>query len=318
MNVSELVGRRVHELPDGPALIATDGTALSWTQLRHRIGMAAERLRDCGIVAGDRVALLAANSPDYAVTVLAAACMGAILVPLNWRLAAADLVEQLVDSGSALLLLDAVYAMQGAEAAASVKCRTAGLAELRDNHSRARAEPLPVEPDHPLGIFYTGGTTGRAKGVVLTHGNLLANARNVAEHVRYGADDVHLHVMPMFHLGDLGAFFCQLFQGGSHVFLAQFRPGAVIDCIEQRRVTSFMLAPSAIQALFADETIARRDLASWRFMWYGGSPITETALRRALALFRGEIVQGYGQTEATHTISVMSAEDHRLALARSE
>ncbi len=318
MNVAVLVERRARARPDSPALIAADGATVAWTRLQHRIGVAAQQLRDCGIGPGDRVALIAANGPDFAVTVLAAAGMGAILVPLNWRLGTAEIGEQLADSGSALLLYDAAHAMAAETSAASANCRTARLEDLGDENARARSEPVAVEPDHPLGIFYTGGTTGRAKGVVLTHGNLLANARNVAAHVRYGNNDVHLHVMPMFHLGDLGAFFCQLFQGGAHVFLAQFRPDAVLDCIERRRVTSFMLAPSAIPALFADETIDRRDLASWRFLWYGDSPITETALRRALALFRGEIVQGYGQTEATHTISVMSADDHRLALSHPE
>ncbi len=318
MNVAALIERRARIAPDAPALIAADGTASSWGQMRQRVGAAAQRLREARIGALDRVALLAANSPAYAEVILAVASLGAVVVPLNWRLTAGEIAEQLADSGLALLLFDAAHAELAAAATSLAKCRTERIEEIGHGDTRSSLAPDTVDADHPLGIFYTGGTTGRTKGVVLTHGNLAANARNVATQVKYRADDVHLHVMPMFHLADLGAFFCQLLQGGAHVFLPHFRPELFLDCIKLRRITTCVLAPTAIQALFAADAIARRDLSSWRLLWYGGSPITDDTLRRALTSFRGDLVQGYGQTEATHTISLMSADDHRSALTRSE
>jgi long-chain acyl-CoA synthetase len=181
--------------------------------------------------------------------------------------------------------------------------------------AEAAVSIAPVPAEHTLGIFYTGGTTGRAKGVMLSHGNLLANALHVRAVVPFREDDTHLHAAPMFHLADLGYFVVQLVDGGAHAFLPQFRPAALFETMARLRVTTTLLAPTMLALAMADPSYGRHDLSAWRQIEYGGSPIAEPVLKRALAELPCRFYQGYGQTEATHTICTMPHEEHVAAAA---
>jgi acyl-CoA synthetase (AMP-forming)/AMP-acid ligase II len=320
MNIVRLLDLRAAQLPDATALIGYSRRRTSWSALHRRVGALAAAMQRRGVEAGDRVALLVRNGPSFIEITLAAARIGGVLVPLNWRLTRSEISEQIADCEPRLIFAEGAFRTAlGSMWSAEIEADTLG-ADLEREIARSEdhAEAIGVDPSHPLGIFYTGGTTGRAKGVVLSHENLLANARNVGAQIAYQPSDLHVHAMPLFHLADLGLFFCQLFQAGSHAFLPQFRPDEFITTIAELGGTTALLAPSAIQALLAEPSLERHDLSSWRLLWYGGSPVAPDTILRMMQKFPCALVQGYGQTEATHTICLMRDEEHRAAAERPD
>ncbi|MGE0736330.1 MAG: long-chain-fatty-acid--CoA ligase [Alphaproteobacteria bacterium] len=320
MNITSLIDRHADATAGAAAVIGADGVVASWSALRSRLDRLAGALAARGIGVSDRVALLAPNGSAFFETTLAVPRLGAYIVPLNYRLAAAELRFQLQDASPKLLIVDGAYR----DLAAAIRPDMpvvgigfdgdAGRYERWIEAAAPIAGPLDVASDHTFGIFYTGGTTGLPKGVMLTHGNFLANSRHVTAATDYRPADVHLHAAPMFHLADLGATFAQLYRGGAHVFLPQFRADALCHAVQTHRVTTMLLAPTMIETLVRWERLAAFDLSSWRIMTYGGSPITEATLTRCLDLLPCALYQGYGQTEATHTICLLRPEEHRAAL----
>ncbi|MBI1846242.1 MAG: AMP-binding protein, partial [Candidatus Rokubacteria bacterium] len=161
-----------------------------------------------------------------------------------------------------------------------------------------------------LGIFYTGGTTGVPKGVMLSHQNMLANATIMTGGLGYTAEDVHLHASPMFHVGDVGCVWAALFAGGAHAFLPVFTPGGFVGAVARARVTTTMLAPSMITLLVRSGALEAADLSSWTTLLYGGSSITVDTLRRALADLPCRLFQSYGLAEATQGVCLLRPEEH--------
>ncbi|MEK7385230.1 MAG: AMP-binding protein, partial [candidate division NC10 bacterium] len=296
-----------------PVVVGAGGP-LSWRALRERVTRLAGGLAARGVGRGDRVAILAQNDARYFETYLALAWLGALAVPLNTRLAPAELAFQLADAEARLWLVgDSLAALADA-----VTPQPARLA-LGDPSLLAGAPVgafAAVAPEDTLGIFYTGGTTGLPKGVMLTHGNVLANSRHVMRAIGYSAEDLHLHAAPIFHLADLGHLWAVALAGGAHAFVPSYSPETFCEAMERTRATVGVLAPAMVTALVRFADLGKYDLSRWRVLIYGGSPITEETLRRALALLPCRLWQGYGQTEATHTVCFMTPEMHDLALAR--
>jgi long-chain acyl-CoA synthetase len=313
VNVAHLLDLHAERRPDAPAIVGSGGP-LSWRELRERVTRLAGGLATRGVGRGDRVAILAQNDARYFETYLALAWLGALAVPLNTRLAPAELAFQLADAEARLWLVgDSLAAL--AEAVTPQPARLA----LGDPSLLAGAPGgafVAVAPEDTLGIFYTGGTTGLPKGVMLTHGNVLANSRHVMRAIGYSAEDLHLHAAPIFHLADLGHLWAVALAGGAHAFVPSYSPETFCEAIERTRATVGVLAPAMVTALVRFAGLGKYDLSSWRVLVYGGSPITEETLRRALAVLPCRLWQGYGQTEATHTVCFMTPEMHDLALAR--
>lgn len=323
MNLAGLLDHHADWRPEASATVGP-GAARTWGALRERVARAAGGLRARGVARGDPVALLAPNGIAGAEAHLALAWLGALVVPLNTRLSPAELGVQLRDVGARCWLVADTLAALADQAAPDLPRVVLGEAARAGEATWERliagatpaAEPEPVEPGHPLGVFYTGGTTGVPRGVVLTHLNLWANAANVARAFGLTAGDVHLHAAPMFHLADLGFFWALVFVGGAHAFLPRWEPGACYEALARDRATTTVLAPTMVADLLRAGVPARDDLATWRRLVYGGAPIGEELLRRAMAALPCALWQGYGQTEATHTVCVLSPDD--LAGARDK
>ncbi len=318
MNVTYLIDRLADISPDAPATLADDRPPVTWADFRTRVATLAGALRARGVGPGDRVALLCRNRAEFLEVVLGCAWIGAIVVPLNYRLAPAEIAFQLDDSGAGLLFVEDACADIAAAANAELDRVAIGDPNGPYDDLIARAEPLAdaadLPGDHTLGIFYTGGTTGVPKGVMLTHQNLLSNASHVVRYQGYNPADVHLHAAPMFHLADLGGTFGHLFGGGAHVFLPQFTPAGFFEAMARHHGSTVLLAPTMVDRLTREPPGHGLDLSSWRQLCYGGSPITEATLKRAFDLLPCALVQGFGQTEATQTVCIMGPEDHRRAL----
>jgi acyl-CoA synthetase (AMP-forming)/AMP-acid ligase II len=170
--------------------------------------------------------------------------------------------------------------------------------------------PVAVEPDQVAQLYYTSGTTGRPKGVMLTHRNVCVHARWAIEELGLGASDVWAHVAPMFHLADAWATFAVTAVGGRHVMLPRFDAGAVLATIEQRRVTLSNLIPTMLNLMTKHPRLADHDYSSLRVVLSGGAPIAPEVVRATMAAFGCDYVQTYGMTETSPflTMSILPDE----------
>jgi long-chain acyl-CoA synthetase len=161
------------------------------------------------------------------------------------------------------------------------------------------------------GIFYTGGTTGRSKGVMLSHGNLMVNSLNSLGEGLFQSTAVYLHAAPMFHLANGAAMYSLLLSGGSNVIIPAFTPEAVMSAVQNAGVTDVLLVPTMIQMLVDHPSLASYDTSSLRNLVYGASPISEAVLERATrALPKAQFIQAYGMTELSPMATLLPWKEH--------
>jgi long-chain acyl-CoA synthetase len=290
----------------------------TWARFEHRVACLAAGLRDCGVREGGRVVILALNSDHYVEALYAIAWTGAVFVPFNTRWAIGEITAALEDCTPVAILSDDTFARQACELARNVQIPVIGLENpigefgidrlIEDNTSLpdrcGRGDELAV-------IVYTGGTTGRSKGVMLSHANLIINFLLFHAAAPFDRDTRFLHTPPMFHLADLTNVFGITMLGGSHVILPGFEAHAVIDAIEQHQVNALVLVPTMIGMLC--ETLRTRpaDLSGIRRMTYGASPISPALLQRAMAVMPNtRFCQGFGQTEHSPALTMLDHSDH--------
>jgi long-chain acyl-CoA synthetase len=169
-----------------------------------------------------------------------------------------------------------------------------------------------MEDDDLAGLFYTGGTTGRAKGVMLSHKNIVSNAINAIMATSYTGHDIYLHAAPMFHLADIGSTFAFTMLGARHVFIPMFNPLHVLQAIQNEKVTVTVLVPTMINAVLNHPEVDNYDLSSLRRLVYGASPMPVQLLKQGLQKWGQIFLQGYGMTETSPLLTVLDAEDHIL------
>jgi len=178
----------------------------------------------------------------------------------------------------------------------------------------ARSAPVPDvmrKGEDLAGIFYTGGTTGRSKGVMLSHRNLMANALNALGEGMFQASAVYLHAAPMFHLANGAAMYSLLLSGGSNVIVQSFTPEGVMSVIQSESVTDVLLVPTMIQMLVDHPALGSYDLSSLKEITYGASPISEAVLdRTTAALPKIRLTQAYGMTELSPIATILHWNEH--------
>jgi fatty-acyl-CoA synthase len=294
--------------PDAPALRFGAGT-ITYADLARRIARVAAALAAQGVSRGDRVAFLAQNHPAQLVLLFACARLGAMQVPLNWRLATPEQWFILEDSGARLLVATPEF-LEAARLAAPAACQVMP-AEL------APAEaPVPAaagRPEDPLLLVYTSGTTGRPKGAVLDQRALLFNALNALHLFRLTAADRVLTVLPLFHVGGLNIQTTPALHAGAEVLLhPRFDPDAWFDAVERDRPSLTLLVPAVMQALVAHPRWASADLSSLRAIGAGSSdvplPLIEAFQSRGIP-----VQQVYGATETAPIAIGQTAEEAMAA-----
>ncbi len=308
--------RHAHGRPDGVAL-RFRGETTTWQELQDRVERLAAALAARGVAAGDRVAMLMGNRPEYVEALLAANRLGAIGVPVNFRLAAGEIAYILENSGAKVLFVDELGAETGAQAADQVDddVELIGVddfsAVLEEAHDAIGAVDVPE--DSPALIMYTSGTTGRPKGAVLTHSNLLSESVVlIRAYQLMESEEVNLVASPMFHIGAIGSIAPLLLIGGTLVILPSgaFEPEAVLRLLEEERVTSAFLVPSAWQLMVDHDSLADRDLSRLRTTSWGAAPATEKLLKRMAEVFPDALnVAVFGQTEMSPITCVLEGTD---------
>ncbi|MFY9469092.1 MAG: long-chain-fatty-acid--CoA ligase, partial [Solirubrobacterales bacterium] len=258
------------------------------------------------------------------------ACAGlrAMVNPLNIRLAPAEIAFILNDSETKILIVDATFApmyeaikdqLETIENVIFCSPGDAPAGTISYDDLVAGSQPAeleaPGDENEIVGLFYTGGTTGRPKGVMLSHRNLVTNAYHGLVALGYDEDDIYLHAAPMFHLADGASTFAVTWAGAAHVFIPAFDPGATLRALESERVTRALLVPAMVGAVLEHPDFDKTDLSALQFVLYGASPMPLGLLKRALERFGCDFAQGYGMTEAAPLAVVLTPADHRRAIA---
>lgn len=297
----------------GRGLAVVDGARrFTWAEHAERVARLAAALRAQGLQPGDRLAFLADSSHQVVELYHATLWAGGILAPVNSRFAPREITEMLEDSTPRLLLADAAHAER---ARAACPAGTA-LLPMGDALEVLIARHAPLEDagrggDDPACLFYTGGTTGRAKGVMLTHANLATNALNTSSILGLGPDTVHLHCGPLFHLGAGARVYSTTMFAGTHVVLPRFDAEEVLRTIAAERVTHAVVVPAMVTALLEAPGFARHDLSSLRRLSYGAAPMPAALLEALMARLPGVgLVQSYGQTELSPVATMLRPEEH--------
>lgn len=298
----------------------------TYAELASGARRAAQALIERDVGPGDRVVLVAENGLDFLEWTFAIAWCGAVLVPLNWRLAPREVAglfalcepRAVVRQSGFEALVDAVL-VDTALAGDGLSNRVA--IDVLDAAERARVEagaPHPADENDLAHLYCTSGTTGEPKGVELTHRNVCQHALHAICELELSDRDVWGHVAPMFHLADAWATVAMTFVGGVHTALPRFESCATLELFEQRRVTVTNLVPTMLALMVADPTISARDLSAFRLVLSGGASIAPETVRRVEAAFRCEYVQTYGMTETSPYLTLSRLGPTERALSEDD
>ncbi len=304
------LGRSRHTAAHRTALVCGD-VPITYAELAARCDRVGPAMAALGLGPGDRVAILAANCHRYVEAYMGIPAAGMVLLPLNTRLAEPELVAIAQVARPKVLITDRDPGLLG-----DVVVRVVTFEEwdvLLDEAEGTSPEPSPVHEDDLAVLYFTGGTTGRPKGVMLSHRNLMANSFHKTLACRFEPDDVYLAVAPFFHVAGTAPLAGLLWMGGTFVILPAFEPASSLDAIERHRITVAIPVPTMVGALVAEQVARPRNVSSLRLMGHAGSPITTDLLRRAHEAFpTAELAQYYGATETSSIVTAMPHEERHL------
>ncbi|HAZ78561.1 MAG TPA: fatty-acid--CoA ligase [Porticoccaceae bacterium] len=320
-STSQLIRRIVQT--SGSELATVDGERQqTWQQYMDKLARFAGGLQSLGVKKGDCVAMLALNSDRYFEFMYGVPWAGGVFQPINTRLAGPEVVYWLNDSEAKVLLVDSTFVPLIQQIRSELNYVEHFIfvdqSATPDGYSSydSLVDHTPVadagrKNDDIAALFYTGGTTGRSKGVMLTHTNLVANALQSVAVMDCSPGDKILHVAPMFHIAD--AFYCMtsLVVGGTNYFLPGFEPVATMNGIEKYQIDRLLMVPTMINMLVNHPSVGDFDMSGLRAVAYGASPMPESVIRKALQeLPNAGFYQAYGQTEASPIITVLDKSRH--------
>jgi long-chain acyl-CoA synthetase len=293
----------------GSCAVVCGDNRRTYSELGTRCRRLAGALRALGLAPGDRVGVIGLNSDRYLELYLGVPAAGFVLVPVNSRLAPAEMQAILADAGVSVLFTDADY-----PGAADVKQVLTMPGEYEDLIANASAvdetsQARPAENDLAA-LFYTSGTTGAAKGAMHTHRTLVASALHFMATWPFDRQTRWLVASPMFHTGGIIGTLATVWVGGTHVIMPRFDPDLALDLIEREAVTHTLLVPTMLAAAAHAQLTRPRDVSTLRYLSHGASPISAETLRKARRAFPGaELLHVYGTTEATPITTLLPHEE---------
>lgn len=324
MQITSMIKRAAQINPHGIATIYQDRQQ-NWSQMLDRVARLAGALQSLGMQPGDRVALVSLNSDRFIEYYFAVVWGGGAMMPMNIRWSAAECAYALNDAGAKILICDEAFK----DLATEIKPQVPGLDTLiyagdattpvgMQNYEDLISAATPIADegrsgDDLAGVFYTGGTTGFPKGVMLSHTNFYVGGVSNAHDINMQDGTVYLHAAPMFHIADLIWFSALTFMAGTHVVIPMFTPEGTLAAIEQHRPDQTLLVPVMLQMILQSDKLAQTDISSLRQIAYGASPITEAVLKEAFEKFPNvSFLQAFGQTELSPVATILPTDYHVL------
>ncbi len=296
--------------PDKTALIDGD-RSLTFADLARRCRLLAGALHTLGVRKGDRVAILAANGHRYVETYVGVPAAGYVVVPLNTRHAEPELQYALEDSGAKVLITD-----REPGGLAAVVDHVISIPDAYESALAGATEHVlgeGVTENDLAGLFYTGGTTGKSKGVMLSHRNLIANTFHYMIAVPQREDDVMLVMAPMFHAAGSNGILASLWMTGTQLTLDVFDPVRALELIEEYGVTETLGVPTMLAAVAEEQHVRPRKVDTLRVIAHGGSPIATEVVRRTHSAFpAAELIEVYGATELSPLCTVLRGEQELI------
>ncbi|HEY9777078.1 MAG TPA: long-chain-fatty-acid--CoA ligase [Planktothrix sp.] len=330
MDLSLSLKRAVALWPDQEALV--DGhKRFTYEQFGNRVASLAAWLRGFGINKGDVAAIIAPNCHEFMEAYYACAVTGIILNPLNYRLSPTELVGIVADSEAKIILVHTDFADNvrqlaqeepkfkriiwfGAGRRQELAVPSFDYEELISNSPSKTLPDVNIESDDLAQLYYTSGTTGKAKGVMLTHGNATFNALGAVSELQLTDSDVWAHVAPIFHLADAWSLFAITWVGGKHVFVPYFKPVDVLRSFEKEKVTITTMVPTMVNTLLHEKLVHNKSNFSLRLILTAGSPVAPEQVKQIVNAFNCDYLQFYGLTETSPflTISKPKAKQQNL------
>ncbi|MBP6899191.1 MAG: AMP-binding protein [Burkholderiaceae bacterium] len=316
MYLTQGLHRAVQRHPQATALShrgESQTRRLSWLQLQQAVSQQAALLARQGVMAGDRVALLGGNSDRLICAILACWWRGAVACPLNTRWTATELRQALEDSTPGAFWCDEALAELATTASTGLALTPLGFTEVATQ--AAACEPLAdtrTGGEALAALLYTGGTTGRSKGVMLTHANFWSASVSRAAELPNPPDGVSLLVAPLFHVAGLGRLIGQQIAGAPCVTLPAFRADAVLEAIVDEHIGDIIFVPSMLQMLLDHPGFDAAAVQSLKRIAFGAAPMPPDLLQRALATWpQAEFFQAYGMTETAGAVCINLPEAQR-------
>ncbi|HJQ16505.1 MAG TPA: class I adenylate-forming enzyme family protein [Allosphingosinicella sp.] len=318
-NIDALLREAMERRPEATALVAGD-CRMSYRALDQGVERIAANLARNGLKRGDRVALLLGNRPEFLLTVLAAARLGAIVVPMNIRQRRPEIQFMLAHSGATMLIFESALAdeLPGASELPDLEHRfVVGVPSEGAQAFEALMAPgekpsfsSPEEED-PFCILYTSGTTGRPKGAVLTHFGLVHSVMHFEQALGLRVGDVAALAVPASHVTGLVAILLQTLRvAGTTVMMTEFKAGHFITLVEREKINYALMVPAMYNLCLMAPELTTCDLSSWRVGGFGGAPMPEASVQRLAAEIPGLGLSNiYGATETSSPVSVLSAAD---------
>ena len=312
---------RIHA---GRTAFSSEGTEISYGRLAEDVGRTAAALRGLGVRRGDRVAILSRSSLAYGELLFAVPRAGGVFVPLNPLLVTRELGEILALSRARVLLFAPEFEERVRDLRATcpgeigVHClgssRSGYPAFPGDSGPGETADaPEPVPSDREVALqVYTGGTSGRPSGAMLSHRNLLSAAASAALELRLSRDDIFLSCTPLAFIAGTGRLLRFLYVGATILLMNDFDPDEALRAVERGKATRVLFTPDMMARILSLPSADRYNLSTLRTVIYGGESVPLDLLRRAIRFFRCGMVQAHGQVESAGVLTFLRPEDHSL------
>ncbi len=333
MNLTETLNKASKLFPEKQAIVC-GGKRWTYREFRERINRFSHCLKAFGIDKDDKVAILLPNCHTFLEAYYGIAQIGAISVPINIRLSPGEIAFILEDSESKVLISDPVYQKQ----IDPIRGKISGVHKILwtgDEIHRQEERDLNYEevlkggsPESPpeiringediAQIYYTSGTTGRPKGVMLSHKNVTTHALGTIAEIHLTDRDVWIHVAPLFHLADAWATWALTWVGGTHVLVREFDVKTVLETIEREKVTLTNLIPTMLNLMVNHPDVGKYDYSSLRVLLSGGAPIAPEVVRKIVETFRCDYIQTYGMTETSPYLTLSLLKEHLKRLPDKE
>jgi acyl-CoA synthetase (AMP-forming)/AMP-acid ligase II len=320
VTVPEFVRERARAHPDKAALVeASSGRSYTYGELDRLVGRCAAGLAAYGFKPGDTLLMFAPNLPEWAIVALGAMAAGGVVSGANPAYNATDLAWQIEDAGASFVFTIPALLKTVREGAGQNPCKIILFGEAPDTLGFdaliACQDPEPkikLDPDALAALPYSSGTTGLAKGVVLTHRTLVSNVCQYLESQKLADTNVSLIVLPMYHIfGFTVCTLCGLAAGTTSVTMPRFEPEPFLNAIEKYRVTHLAVVPPLLQFLAMHPMVDNYDLSSLELVGCGAAPLGEAMEARARERLNCAVVQGFGMTESSGVISTTPRDNAR-------